>query len=91
MAKLVTDMHGLLKAKVRQCLRLFGFIKQSLSYVTQETDELTADALLKEMDEDKDGKIKLEEYINACLNKDELSKVLTVKIIDIFIDDEEKN
>ena len=52
---------------------------------------MTADALLKEMDEDKDGQIKLEEYINACLNKDELSKVLTVKIIDIFIDEEEKN
>lgn len=51
---------------------------------------MLADALLKEMDEDNDGKIKLEEYVNACLNKDELSKVLTVKIIDIFID-EEKN
>ena len=43
------------------------------------------------MDDDKDGKIKLEEYINACLNKDELCKRLTVRIIDIFIDDEEKN
>ena len=43
------------------------------------------------MDENKDGQIKLEEYINACLNKDELSKVLTVKIIDIFIEEDEKN
>ena len=52
---------------------------------------MLAAALWEEMDDDKDGKIKLEEYINACLNKDELSKVLTVKIIDIFIDDGEKN
>ena len=61
------------------------------SPITQQTDELLAAALWEEMDDDKDGKIKLEEYINACLNKDELCKKLTVTIIDIFIDDEEKN
>ena len=43
------------------------------------------------MDEDKDGKIKLEEYISACQNTKKLSKLLTLKIIDIFIDEDEEN
>ena len=46
---------------------------------------------MNEMDTNGDGKIKLEEYIKACLDKDEFSKRLTLKIIDIFISEEESS
>ena len=55
----------------------------------QATEEMIATYCMNEMDTNGDGKIKLEEYIKACLDKDEFSKRLTLKIIDIFISEEE--
>ena len=52
------------------------------------TDDMIATTTLAEMDENGDGKITLDEYIKACLEKEEFSQMLTMKIIDIFIDEE---
>ena len=41
------------------------------------------------MDDDSDGKISLEEYIKACMDREEFTRMLTLKIIDIFVETEE--
>ena len=71
--KLLKDMHGLIKA----------------DDAAKATEDMIATTTLAEMDENCDGKITLDEYIEACLGKDEFSKMLTLKIIDIFIDEDE--
>ena len=34
-----------------------------------------------------DGKITVEEFTSACLRQEEISKLLAIKIIDIFVQD----
>ena len=51
---------------------------------------MVATTTLAEMDEDGDGKISLDEYIKACMDKEAFSKMLTLKIIDIFVQDDEE-
>ena len=67
-------MHGLIKADDPD----------------QASDDMIAATTLAEMDENGDGKITLDEYIKACLENEEFSKMLTMKIIDIFIDEVEE-
>lgn len=54
------------------------------------TDEMIAVTSLAEMDDDSDGKISLEEYIKACMDREEFTRMLTLKIIDIFVETEEE-
>ena len=70
--KLLKDMHGLIKAEDAD----------------KASDDMIATTTLAEMDGNEDGKISLQEYITACLGKEEFSKMLTLKIIDIFVDEE---
>ena len=49
---------------------------------------MIAAAAIAEMDDNVDGKVTLEEYIRACLENEKISKMLTVKIIEIFVDDQ---
>ena len=49
---------------------------------TLSTKDFIANTAFAEMDENQDGKITSEEFIKACMEKDELSKLLTLKIID---------
>ena len=72
--KLLKDMHGLIKEENAE----------------KASDEMIATTTLAEMDNNEDGKISLEEYIKACLEKEEFSRMLTLKIIDIFVAEEEK-
>ena len=65
-------MHGLIKAEDAD----------------KASDDMIATTTLAEMDGNEDGKISLQEYITACLGKEEFSKMLTLKIIDIFVDEE---
>jgi hypothetical protein len=39
------------------------------------------------MDKDKDGKVSQEEFVSACMGQQEISKVLALKVVDIFVDD----
>ena len=41
-----------------------------------------------EMDKDEDGKVTTEEFIAACMAQEEFSKMLALKVIKIFIEDE---
>ena len=52
------------------------------------TDDMIATTTLAEMDDDSDGKISLEEYIKACMEKEQFTRMLTLKVIDIFVQDE---
>lgn len=65
------DIHGLVKA---------------------ENPGVAADAVLaqtafREMDKDADGKVSQEEFVSACLGQEEISKLLALKIIDIFAEE----
>ena len=72
--KLLKAMHGLIKEE----------------NADKASDEMIATTTLAEMDNNEDGKISLEEYIKACLEKEEFTRMLTLKIIDIFVAEEEK-
>ena len=41
-----------------------------------------------EMDKDEDGKVTMDEFIAACMSQEEFSKMLALKIINIFIEDD---
>merc|ERR1712142_252651 len=51
--------------------------------------DMIAQSAFKEMDKDDDGKISMEEFVNACLGQEKFSKMLALKIIDIFVEDDE--
>ena len=51
----------------------------------QEDKETLAETIFKEMDTNNDGEISEEEFIKACLSQKKMSKKLTLKIIDIFL------
>merc|ERR1719477_349999 len=42
-----------------------------------------------EMDKDQDGKVTTAEFIAACTGQEEFSKMLALKVIDIFVEDSE--
>ena len=41
------------------------------------------------MDADEDGNITKKEFINACLSQETISTMLAMKIIDVFVPDDE--
>merc|ERR1711962_1151760 len=55
----------------------------------QASEKFIATSAFAEMDKDADGKITKEEFISACLGQEQFSKMLALKIIDIFVDEDE--
>ena len=55
-----------------------------------EVDDLMAKTAFREMDKNEDGKVTEEEFISACLGQEEISRLLALKIIDIFCEEETK-
>ena len=72
MKKLVKDMYGLLKTEDPNIA----------------AKQLVAKTAFAEMDKNGDGKVSREEFVKACMGQEEISKMITMKIIDIFVDDE---
>merc|ERR1739838_1029989 len=72
MTKLIKDMYGLLKSEDPDLA----------------AKDLVSKSAFAEMDKDQDGKVTTEEFISACMGQDDLSKMLALKVIDIFVDDE---
>ena len=69
MTKLIKDMYGLLKEE-----------DPNLA-----ARDLVAKSAFAEMDADQDGKVTTAEFIAACLGQEEFSKMLALKVIDIFV------
>merc|ERR1711890_47252 len=71
MTRLIKDMYGLIKTEDPEA----------------KSQEVIAKTAFAEMDADGDGKITEREFVSACLSHDELSKMLALKIIDIFVEE----
>merc|ERR1711892_1291277 len=72
MTKLIKDMYGLLKSEGPNLA----------------AKDLVSKSAFAEMDKDQDGKVTTAEFIAACSGQEEFSKMLALKVIDIFVDDE---
>merc|ERR1711942_180510 len=73
MKRLVKDMYGLIKTEDPEV----------------QSEAVIAASAFTEMDADGDGKITESEFINACLSQDEISKMLALKVINIFVEEED--
>merc|ERR1711942_254272 len=72
MSRLIKDMYGLIKAEDPEA----------------QSKELIAKNAFAEMDKDADGKITTAEFITACLSQEQISKMLALKVIDIFVEED---
>ena len=70
MNKLIKDMYGLLKTEDP----------------TIAAKDMIAKTAFAEMDKNKDGKVTKEEFVTACLGQQEISKMLALKVINIFVE-----
>merc|ERR1711942_129996 len=75
MNKLIKDMYGLLKTEDPNIA----------------AQNMIAKTAFAEMDKNKDGKVTKEEFVGACLEQQEISKMLALKIVDIFVEEEGEN
>merc|ERR1711910_138447 len=72
LTRLIKDMYGLLKTDDPNVA----------------AKDFIAKSAFAEMDKDEDGKITTEEFVTAVLSHEEFSKMLAIKVIDIFVEDE---
>ena len=73
MQRLVKDLYGLLKH----------------SDPNQASKELIAKTAFSEMDQDNDGLVSMDEFVRAVLGQEQFSKMLTMNIMSIFMDEEQ--
>jgi len=62
------------------------FLLTNEKEVDSSIQELLAEKAFIEMDSNSDGKVTLEEFMKACLSQKKFSIMLTLKIIDVFVD-----
>ena len=72
MTKLIKDMYGLLKEEDPELA----------------ARELVTKSAFAEMDSNQDGKVTTTEFIKACLAQEKFSKMLALKVIDIFVEED---
>ena len=72
MIKLIKDMYSLLKEE-----------DPNLA-----AKDLVAKSAFAEMEADQVGKVSQSEFISACLGQEEFSKMLALKVINIFVEDD---
>merc|ERR1712002_140376 len=72
LTRLIKDMYGLINNDNPE----------------EASKELITTTAFAEMDKDEDGKITTEEFIAACMSQEEFSKMLALKVINIFIEDD---
>ena len=73
MGRLIKDMYCLLKTEDPNIAAKNVIAKKAFA----------------EMDKNKDGKVTQEEFVSACLEQQEISKMLALKIVDIFVEEDE--
>ena len=64
---------------------MYGLLKTENPHL--EAEKLLSQSAFTEMDKNQDGRITQEEFIKACLGQEEISRILALKIIDIFCED----
>ena len=69
-----------MKRIVKDLLKLDSGINENIS------KETLAKSAFSEMDENEDGEISQEEFTNACLAQKKFSRMLTLKIIEMFLE-----
>jgi len=74
MQRLVADLYGLVKHKDPN----------------EASKDLIATTAFKEMDTDCDGLVTCQEFVRAVLGQEQFSKMLTMEIMNIFMDEEQK-
>ena len=62
------------------------FLLTNEKEVDTSIQELMAEKAFIEMDSNEDGKVTLEEFVKACLSQKKFSTMLTLKIIEVFVD-----
>ena len=62
------------------------FLLANVENIAKSVQELLVEKAFIEMDKNDDGKVTLEEFIEACLGEKKFSKMLTVKLIDVFVE-----
>jgi len=72
MSRLVTDMYGLIKAE------------DPLAH----SEDFIVKCAFSTMDTDSDGKVTQEEFISACLEENEICRMLVEHVIRIFVEEE---
>jgi len=70
MGRLVKDMYALIRHDDPEAASM----------------EAIASSAFTEMDKDVDGKITVEEFTRACLEREQISKMLALKVINIFVE-----
>merc|ERR1711973_130808 len=72
LTRLIKDMYGLINNDNPE----------------EASKELITNTAFAEMDKDEDGKVTMDEFIAACMSQEEFSKMLALKIINIFIEED---
>jgi len=64
---------------------LYGLVQQKDPHLASK--ELIASTAFKEMDTDGDGEVTQQEFVRAVLGQEQFSKMLTMEVMNIFMDD----
>ena len=62
------------------------FLLANVDNIARSVQELLVEKAFIEMDKNDDGRVTLEEFVAACLGEKKFSKMLTVKLIDVFVE-----
>merc|ERR1712106_1111765 len=84
LSRLVKDMYGMIQTESPDTVR----IVETVETFETASKEMIAKSAFSEMDKDVDGKISTEEFISACLGQEEFSRILALKCVDIFVQDD---
>ena len=78
--------HFCLKFRCLMLQDMYGLLKTEDPSIAAK--DMIAKSAFAEMDKNEDGKVTLDEFKTACLGREEFSKMLAIKVIDIFVEDE---
>ena len=75
---------------VKDLFELFNTEERKMSKADRRRSSVAlANTAFEEMDKDSDGKVTKEEFMEACRTHEKLSNMLVLKIVDLFITEDE--